>query len=194
MFESLKSYDRDVFLWLNGHNTPVLDSFMFYVSAIWVFFPLFMYWIYLVIKHTDLKKSLILLGFLGLLVVCTDQSSNQIKHAVKRYRPTHNLEIKDKVHTVNDYRGGQYGFFSGHSTNMFGIATLLYLLFSKRSMALRISFFLFAMLVAYSRIYLGVHYPLDILVGFFVGVFWGVVIYKLMQFTFKKYYHETVNV
>ena len=194
MFESLKSYDRDVFLWLNGHNTPVLDSFMFYVSAIWVFFPLFMYWIYLVIKHTDLKKSLILLGFLGLLVVCTDQSSNRIKHAVKRYRPTHNLEIKDKVHTVNDYRGGQYGFFSGHSTNMFGIATLLYLLFSKRSMALRISFFLFAMLVAYSRIYLGVHYPLDILVGFFVGVFWGVVIYKLMQFTFKKYYHETVNV
>ncbi len=194
MFESLKSYDREVFLWLNGHNTPVLDSFMFYVSAIWVFFPLYMYWIYLVIKHTDLKKSLILLGFLGLLVVCTDQTSNQVKHAVKRYRPTHNLEIKDKVHTVNDYRGGQYGFFSGHSTNMFGIATLLYLLFSKRSMALRISFFLFAMLVAYSRIYLGVHYPLDILVGFFVGVFWGIIIYKLMQFTFKKYYHETVNV
>lgn len=194
MFDTLKSYDREVFLWLNGHNTPILDNFMYYVSEVWTFFPLFLYWVYVIYKETNLKKTAILLGFLVLQIACTDQTCNQVKHAVKRYRPTHNLEIKDRVHTVNDYKGGQYGFFSGHSTNMFGIATLLFLLCNKRSMGLRISFFLMAMLVAYSRIYLGVHYPLDILVGFFVGVLWGMIIYQFIQFTFKKYYGETISI
>jgi undecaprenyl-diphosphatase len=95
---------------------------------------------------------------------------------------------------VNAYKGGQYGFFSGHSTNSFGIAMLLFLVFSKESIWFRTGFFAWAGITAYSRIYLGVHYPSDIFVGLIVGLFWGWMIYLLIQFTFKKRFHETVEV
>ena len=194
MFESLELYDRDIFLFLNGCHSPLLDSFMFYVSQIWVFFPLFFYWLYLAYRKEGLKKLLILLGFMIVLVTLTDQTSNQIKHAVKRYRPTHNLEIAAQVHTVNDYKGGQYGFFSGHASNTFGIAMFLSLLFVGESKFIRLSFFLWAGLTAYSRIYLGVHYPSDITVGILTGLFWGYIVYRLAQNVFKKYFNETINI
>jgi undecaprenyl-diphosphatase len=194
MFESLELFDRDIFLFLNGFHSPLFDSFMFYVSQIWVFFPLFFYWLYHVYIKVGIKKLLILLGFMILLIALTDQTSNQIKHAVKRYRPTHNTEIGAQVHIVNDYKGGQYGFFSGHAANSFGIAMFLCLLFSSKSSLFRSVFFLWAGITAYSRIYLGVHYPSDITVGIITGLFWGFVVYKLTQNVFKKYFNETISI
>jgi undecaprenyl-diphosphatase len=111
MFDKLELLDRELFLTINGFHAPMFDNLMYYVSQIWVFAPVFFYWLYLVYNKTGAKKLLILLGFFVLLIVLTDQTSNQIKHAVKRYRPTHNLEIQSKVHIVNEYRGGTYGFF-----------------------------------------------------------------------------------
>lgn len=134
------------------------------------------------------------MGFLAVLIAFTDQSSNRVKHHVKRYRPTHNIEIGEKVHILHDYRGGKYGFFSGHSANCFGIAMLLFLVFSNKPLWFRSIFFVWAAITAYSRIYLGVHYPSDIFVGFLVGLFWGFVVFKLIQFTFKKYFNEAIAV
>jgi undecaprenyl-diphosphatase len=194
MFESLKLLDRDLFLCLNGCHSWLTDELMFYISQIWVFVPLFVYWLYLVFKRYGWKKTLLMTAFLGLLIALTDQSSNQVKHGVKRYRPSHNLEIMEQVHILHDYRGGKYGFFSGHSANCFGIAMLLFLVFSKRNIWFRSSFFLWAGITAYSRIYLGVHYPSDIFIGFLVGLFWGYVVYRLMNYLFKKYFHEPVAI
>ncbi len=194
MFDKLELLDRELFLTINGFHAPMFDNLMYYVSQIWVFAPVFFYWLYLVYNKTGAKKLLILLGFFVLLIVLTDQTSNQIKHAVKRYRPTHNLEIQSKVHTVNEYRGGTYGFFSGHATNSFGVAMILFLLFNRKSIVFRYSFFLWAALTAYSRMYLGVHYPSDIFVGTVVGLFWGYIVYQLIQYTFKKKFNETVSI
>jgi undecaprenyl-diphosphatase len=194
MFDKLELLDRELFLAINGFHAPVFDSLMYYVSQIWVFATVFVYWLYIVFNRYGLKKLLILIGFLGLLVLLTDQTSNITKHAIKRYRPTHNLEIQSQVHTVNDYKGGMYGFFSGHSTNTFGVAMLLFLIFSKESIVFRAAFFAWAGITAYSRIYLGVHYPSDIFVGFIVGLFWGYVVYRLIQYFFKQQFHETVEV
>lgn len=194
MLDKLELLDRELFLAINGWHAPMFDNIMYYVSQIWVFAPVFVYWLYMVFNRYGLKKLLILIGFLGLLVLLTDQTSNITKHAIKRYRPTHNLEIQSKVHTVNEYKGGLYGFFSGHSTNTFGVAMLLFLIFRKESIVFRLLFFGWAALTAYSRIYLGVHYPSDIFVGFVVGIFWGYVVYRLIQFTFKQQFHETVEV
>ncbi len=194
MFESLKLLDRELFLYLNGFHSTLTDELMYNISKVWVFFPLFAWWFYLVLRKCGWKKTLLLAAFMGLLVGFTDQSSNQVKHGVKRYRPSHNLEIMDKVHILHDYKGGQYGFFSGHSANCFGIAMLLFLLFSTRSLWFRSIFFLWAAITAYSRIYLGVHYPSDIFIGFLAGLFWGYVVYRLIQFTFKKYFHEPVAI
>jgi undecaprenyl-diphosphatase len=194
MFENLELIDRQLFLMINKCHAPILDNVMFYISKVWVFFPLFFMWLYLVFKKIGTKKIAILIGFLVLLVSLTDQTSNQIKHAVKRYRPTHNLEIQNQIHTVNDYKGGKYGFFSGHATNTFGIAMLLFLLFNKKSKVFRFSFFLWAALISYSRIYLGVHYPSDIFIGAIVGLFWGFMIYQFIQYTFKKQFNEIISI
>ncbi len=194
MFELLKGYDRNLLLGINSHHNEWIDVVMFYISEIWICLPLFIYWVSLFIKKYEIKKVMILLFFLVALITLTDQTSNRVKHSVKRYRPTHNLEIKDQIHTVNDYQGGQYGFFSGHAANTFGIAMLLFLLFKEHSILIRSSFFVWAGITAYSRLYLGVHYPSDILVGIVVGLIWGYVIYQLIQFTFKKYFNEVISV
>lgn len=194
MIDQLELLDRQLFLLINACNSPVFDLVMYYVSQMWVFLPLFFYWLYLVYDKVGIKKLLILLGFLAVLIALTDQTSNQIKHTVKRYRPSHNLEIQAQVHSVNGYKGGQYGFFSGHATNSFGVAMLLFLFFSTNKLRLRLTFFLWAALTAYSRIYLGVHYPSDIFVGMLVGLFWGFIVYQLMQYTFKKQFNETISI
>lgn len=194
MFELLKGIDRDLLLSINARHNQWMDVVMFYISGIWICLPLFMYWFSLFLKKYELKKVMILVFFLIALITLTDQTSNRVKHSVKRYRPTHNIEIKDQIHLVNDYHGGQYGFFSGHAANTFGIAMLLFLLFKEHSILLRSSFFAWAGITAYSRLYLGVHYPSDILVGIIVGLIWGYVIYQLIQFTFKKYVDEVISV
>lgn len=194
MFETLEQIDRSLFLLINSWHSVLLDDVMFYISQMWVFIPLFIYWLYLVYRKEGAKKLLVLLAFTGLLILLTDQTSNQTKHAIKRYRPSHNIEIMNQVHTVNDYRGGQYGFFSGHASNSFGIATLLFFMLASRPMWFRLICFLWAGITAYSRIYLGVHYPSDIIVGTLVGIIWGLIIFELMQYTFNRYFHETVDV
>ncbi len=193
MFDTLEQFDRTIFLHLNGLHTSLFDQFMFYVSQIWVFAPLFFYWIYLVVIKEGAKKLLVLLAFIVLLIILTDQTSNIVKHSVKRYRPTHNTEISTQVHTVNGYKGGQYGFFSGHASNTFGIATLLFFILSSEPFWFRSLCFVWAGLTAYSRIYLGVHYPSDIFVGMLVGIMWGLVTYKMVQASFKKFYNEDID-
>lgn len=194
MFETLEQIDRSLFLLINSWHSVLLDDVMYYISQMWIFVPLYIYWLFLVYRKEGFKKLLVLLAFTGLLILLTDQTSNQTKHAVKRYRPSHNIEIKKQVHTVNDYRGGQYGFFSGHASNSFGIATLLFFMLASQPMWFRLICFLWAGITAYSRIYLGVHYPSDILVGTLVGVIWGLIVFELMQYTFNRYFHETVDV
>lgn len=190
MTEWLESIDRSLFLALNGFHFRVLDEPMFYISKIWIFTPLFIYWIILAYKKFSGKKFAIFAISIALLITLTDQTATQTKNAVKRYRPTHNIEIQQQVHVVREYRGGDYGFFSGHAANTFGIATLLFLIFKRRSGIFRSTFLMWALLTSYSRIYLGVHYPSDIIVGILVGVFWGFVVYKLLMFTVDKYFPE----
>lgn len=193
MLDKLELLDRELFLAINGWHAPMFDNIMYYVSQIWVFAPVFVYWLYMVFNRYGLKKLLILLGFLGLLVLLTDQTSNITKHTIKRYRPTHNLEIQSKVHIVNEYKGGLYGFFSGHSTNTFGVAMLLFLIFRKESLVFRLLFFAWAALATFSNIFRSA-LSLGYFCWFIVGIFWGYVVYRLIQFTFKQQFLETVEV
>jgi undecaprenyl-diphosphatase len=114
--------------------------------------------------------------------------SHITKESYKRYRPSHNLELAQKVHVVNDYRGGQYGFFSGHATSSFGLA-LITLLFVKRKLYTYI-IIAWAVLVSYSRIYLGVHFPSDIFIGVLVGLSVAFLVWKTMKSI--PYFRNTV--
>lgn len=187
MFESLENIDRFLLLKINGWNSPLADSFFWMVSEGWIFIPV---WLFLMAGIFKVKKAI----FLGtmvlciiLTIVCCDQSSNLVKNTVQRYRPTHHLVIREKVHIVNNYKGGQFGFFSGHSANTFGVATFLFLCLKWIDKKYRFLIFLWPILVGYSRIYLGVHYPADIIFGALDGWFFGIISYIVFKFLLKKF-------
>ena len=114
----------------------------------------------------------------GILILLADQlSSSLLKPLVARLRPTHNPEISDLIHTVRGYRGGLYGFVSSHAANAFAFAVFTSLVIRNRYYALTIA--LWAVLSAYSRIYLGVHYVGDVVCGAILGVLVAIVVYKL---------------
>jgi|LakMenEpi03Aug12_release.lakeMendotaPanAssembly.Ray.scaffolds.fasta_scaffold463788_2 undecaprenyl-diphosphatase len=194
MIDSLKLIDKTILLAINSFHSSFLDVVMFYLSEIWIFTPFFIYLIYLIYKKIGIKKTSILIVFVAILITLCDQTATVTKKSVKRFRPTHNIEIKDNLLIVKNYRGGTYGFFSGHAANTFGIAMFLFLLFSKQTKASRFVFFIWAGLVSYSRMYLGVHYPSDIFVGMLVGLFFGFVVYQLQKLYFLKTYDESISI
>jgi undecaprenyl-diphosphatase len=186
MFEALKALDRSLLLEINSHHHPGIDQVMWFFSLTWptVFIALSVAF-YFYFKFSPRKALEFLLGC-AIVFACADLSSNSIKHSVKRYRPTHNLEISQHIHTVNDYRGGKYSFVSGHASNTFGIMTFIFLCLRMFPLSRRLLLFLFPLLVVYSRMYLGVHYPSDIITGTILGLIFGSLVFYIMNKYFLK--------
>jgi undecaprenyl-diphosphatase len=192
MIDALKMLDRHLFLKINSLHSPLLDTFMWYASESWHTYLLVAVIAYSFYKKFSARKALEFIIGCAFVVACTDLSTNLVKHNVKRYRPSHNLEIREQVHTVRDYSGGKYGFFSSHAANTFGIVTFSFFCISWLQRKYKALLFLYPVLVGYSRIYLGVHYPSDILVGMLSGMLFGMLIYYLMnRYFFSPHVQES---
>jgi undecaprenyl-diphosphatase len=186
MIEQLLEYDRELFLYLNGLHTPWLDPVMLFISETLVWLPLYIYLLYLIFKDHSKEGWLVLVG-LALTIVLADQvTSTLMKPYFARLRPSREPSLETLVHIVEGYRGGKFGFASSHAANTFGTATFLFLLLGKKRKWI-IGLFLWAALVTYSRIYLGVHYPGDILAGALVGMLAGLAGFKLYRWLKKLY-------
>ncbi len=169
MLEYLLELDKEIFIQLNGCHTPFWDSIMMLVTDKIVWLPLYLYLLYLIFKDYR-KQSWIVLGGVILTIVLADQvTSTFMKPYFARLRPSHDPSLTSLIHLVDNYKAGKFGFASSHAANTFGIATFLFLLFRK-SRRWIVVLFAWAAFVTYSRVYLGVHYPGDILVGAIVGV------------------------
>ena len=179
MFQALKQFDEKVFLGINGHHNATLDGIMPYLTSFWLWIPLFIWLIYVLFKLYGKKAFYIML--LGIVMLTlSDQGCTLIKNSVKRYRPTHNLNLSEQVHTVDGYKGGQYGFISSHAANSFALAVFIFLLLKPhKHKILIVCFFTWALIYCYSRIYLGVHYPTDIIGGAILGSTLAYLFYKL---------------
>ena len=184
MFESLEQFDQSLFLWLNGLHADWLDPIFWYISASWPWFPLFAFILWYAYRKGGWRLTLTLVGSSGLAVLLSDRISVELfKEVFERYRPTHNSDIGDLVHTVikpngEEYRGGLYSFVSSHATN-FTALTTLFILFLKSYDRRWWWLVLWAALICYSRIYLGVHYPADLVCGALLGFVIGYIIYKI---------------
>ncbi|TSA24996.1 MAG: phosphatase PAP2 family protein [Bacteroidetes bacterium] len=170
MLESLNHIDQSIFLTLNGLHSPFFDQFFWYATKPIVWLPLYVWMVILLIREFKWKTITILIA-VALMIAASDQLANGSKYEVKRLRPTHVPEIELVVHTVNGYRGGEYGFYSAHASTNVAIAVFLLLFLRRRHRWLLPVLLTWAFIMAYSRIYLGVHYPGDILAGAVVGIF-----------------------
>ncbi len=181
MIEYLDQIDKELLLYLNSIHSPYFDTLMWYISKTATWSLMMLVLMYILFKE-NWRKAIIIVIAIALTILIADQiASGILKGAVERFRPSRNPEICDLVHLVRGYKGGLYGFVSSHAANTIGVATLLSLLFKNR--ILTITLFSWAIIVAYSRIYLGVHYPGDILGGMCVGTFSGLFVYYLYNRT-----------
>ena len=180
--ETLISLDKAFFLWLNGLGSPKFDNFWMLMthreSNVIVYLFL---WIFISIK-TSLRKGLYLLIFTGLLILCTDQLTNLFKFSFARLRPCYDEEIKSLVRLVKPTCGGRFSFFSGHASNSFALAVFFSGILKAYSRLFLYLLLFIAALIAYSRIYIGVHFPLDIFCGMLMGSLIGYLFHKLWIF------------
>lgn len=181
MLEDLLILERDAFLFFNGSGSPFFDRFMWLYSGKLVWLPLAAFILFLLIRKKNWKEILlVVLGIVLVITLCDQFASHVCKPMFTRFRPTHHPDFMEHVKTVFDYRGGRYGFISSHAANAFGFATFLSLLM--RHKLVTITLLIWAILMAYSRIYLGVHFISDIIPGAIAGTVFGYLVYRIYSY------------
>lgn len=179
MIQDLITLDQALLVAINGCHAPWADTLLWWVSGRLTWLPLYALMIGLMVWRFGWKKTLVILVGFGVAVGLSDYiSSGLIKHWVCRLRPTHDPALQDSLHLVRDYRGGLYGFVSSHAANTMSCALLFSLLW--RDWRATVPLMLWVALNCYSRMYLGVHYPLDILGGLCVGTVMAYIVYRLL--------------
>ncbi len=192
MIEYLESIDIAIVQLVNGWNTPFWDEVMWIVSGRITWIPLYLLLIVLAVHQSGWKAGLLFVFGVALSVVLADFISTQgMKEVIQRYRPSHNLDIKDHLHYYqigwgDFYKGGMYGFVSSHAANFFSIATFsMSFLINYKKWLFPLMVFV-ALLVSFSRIYLGVHYFSDVFVGGLLGMTVALLVYRFIFLPLHK--------
>ena len=164
--ENLKQLDRDLLIFLNNLGSEPFDGFWLLVTKQFHWTPVFMLLFYLLYRKTSLKFIGIMILFMAGLILFTDQLTNVAKYSFERLRPCNVPDLQDQIRVV--MQRSSYSFFSGHASNSMATTVFFFLLFLRYYKEAK-WLFLFPLVFAYSRIYLGLHYPADILVGYLFG-------------------------
>ena len=186
MVEILEQWDRELFLFLNGFHSESLDFIMWHVSGKLQWIPLYLFLLIILVKKYG-KPVWVVLFAAALVVTLADQFSVKLfKEVFERWRPCHNVDLKEIVHLVNNKCGGRFGFISSHAANSFATAGLLGLFLNRKAFALLL---IWASVVAYSRVYLGVHYPSDIFGGAILGLVIAFLVHRIASPILKHFQH-----
>ncbi len=185
MIDSLIQWDKRLLLALNEDGGVFWDNFFWVMSGKLTWVPLYLFIIWLIHRRYGKMYTLWAVVFMAFGVIAADQIANIFKHGIQKFRPTHNEDIMALVHTVRGYRGGLYGTVSAHAATVFTVTT-----FSSgviRSWVFTALMVLWALVVSYSRIYLGVHFPADILFGTIDGVGMGMIMLVFFRWCERRY-------
>ena len=179
--KSLNTIDSDLFLFLNSLHASWLDKVMIAITQMWVWVPLYLLLIYWTVKQYGKRCWWVFLA-VGVVVLCSDQlSSHVFKPVFQRLRPCYNPDLQDLIHLPKGLAGGRFGFTSSHAANTFAVAAFLTPVLRNYRPWLGIVLYLWAFISSYSRIYLGFHYPGDILCGAILGILVGLVLWRVFQ-------------
>lgn len=184
---AINNLDHELFLFFNGLHVDWLDPVMTFISSEMGWIPFYAILLYLVFRKSGWRGLLFVVIGVVILITCSDQlSSHVFKPVFHRLRPCHDPLIQDLVHLPNGHCGGQYGFISSHACNTFALASFIALIMNKFYKKIGLLMFIWAALVSYSRIYMGVHFPGDVLCGAAVGMILGFGTGHLLLIVMKK--------
>lgn len=177
--ETLVELDKSIFLYLNNLGTSFFDPLWLIITNKFASIPLYLLLIYLLYKNIGVHKTILSLVVVALMITATDQLSYAVKHSVMRLRPCGDPSLEGLGRFVADC--GSYGYFSGHATSSFALAIYLGLILKSYYKYIFSALIIWATLVSYSRIYVGVHFPGDVLTGVLVGSLLGYLFYELYK-------------
>lgn len=175
--------DKQAMIFLNNLGSSTFDPFWILVSEKWFWIPLYVIFLYFLYKNFNKKSLFYILLFIALGITASDQIANIFKFGFERLRPCHDPSLEGLLREVKC--GGKFGFYSAHSSNSFFVATYLTILLGKKIKQLPYFLFVWAAIVAYSRVYLGMHFPGDIIIGAIMGIllalFFGTLAKKVIR-------------
>ncbi len=186
MLDELLKYDTEFFLFLNNLGNTSWDGFWLFVTEKWSSIPIYAFLLYLIYKNYGWKGTLVILVSVALMITATDQIASLFKHGVRRPRPCQVAELKEQMRYVAD-GCGRFGYFSAHAASSMAAAVFLGLSLQKWYKYLPFLLLIWAVITGYSRIYLGVHYPLDVISGMAFGGLTGWLFYLLQKWGQKKF-------
>jgi membrane-associated phospholipid phosphatase len=193
MFEQLLQLDEQLFVYLNSLGSERWDGLWLFITNKFAWVPLYAFLLYLVFKNFGLQNMLIVMVLVAVMITFTDQLANLFKHGFGRPRPCREEHLSELIRYIAP-RCGRYGYFSAHAASSMALAVFLGLLFKSTYKNLVFLMLFWAAIVGYSRIYVGVHYPLDTLTGMIIGALAGFGIYKIAQrFRVSKHNRQTGN-
>ena len=187
--EQLIEYDQELFLFLNNLGGPAWDDFWNTVTNKFSSIPLYILLIYLLYRSLGLKATLVSLVLVAGLITATDQLANVFKDAFARSRPCGQVGVMESARFVA-VRCGKFGYFSAHAASSAALAVFMGLILRPYLKWIIYVLVLWSLMVSYSRIYVGVHYPGDVLTGMLIGGTIGYLFYKLQQYVLGKYFPE----
>ncbi len=185
--EHIIELDKQLLVFLNSLGSENFDGLWLIITKQLYWTPIFLYVFYLLQKKLGWKHLLLVIVFLALLIAFTDQVTNLVKNSVQRLRPCNDPEIKDTIRAVKP--SSSFSYFSGHAANSIASTTFIVLILRKYY-KYAFLFFLFPLIFAYSRIYLGLHFPGDILSGYIFGICTGYLFSKGYEAYRKKYFPD----
>ena len=194
MVDQLVALDHELFLYLNNLGTETWDGFWLFYTDKKHWIPFYAILAYLTYKRLDTKMFILTIIVIALMILVTDQVTNLFKKVLfMRLRPCHNADLIDHMRLVKSWCGGQFGYFSGHASNSMAVAVFAGLMLRDRYKYLIFMLLFWAALMGYSRIYIGVHFPLDVVSGFVFGALSGFTFYLLVYFLQKLFSYNKVE-
>ena len=179
MLDKILALDKELLIFLNGLGSSTFDPFWMFITKQSNWTPFFLILLYLIFKKVGVKQTLYLLVFIIVLITISDQFTNLVKETFQRLRPCSDPNINSLIRVVKPSE--TFSFFSGHASNSMAVSSFLYFILKDKFKYFGL-LFLWPLIFAYSRIYLGLHYPTDIICGYIHGFILGFLFYKLFRF------------